>query len=105
MTPDHRFTDSLGNTVAGREAMRIGWTGYFGVVSDYSLAIEETFSDGAVVMLLGVAQGTYKSQEGLLPGNRWRTPIAIRARIEDGLVAEWRVYADNEPLRAMMRSP
>lgn len=25
MTPDHRFTDSLGNVASGRESMREGW--------------------------------------------------------------------------------
>jgi ketosteroid isomerase-like protein len=104
MTTDHRFTDSLGNTVGGREAMRAGWAGYFGMVPDYSLAIEETFADGSVVVMLGMAQGTMSGQAGPAPGNRWQTPIAIRARIEDGLVAEWRVFADNEPIRALMRN-
>ncbi len=104
MTLDHRFTDSLGNTVVSREAMRAGWAGYFGMVPDYSLAIEETYADGPGVVMLGVAQGTYRGKTGLLPENRWQTPIAIRAQIEYGFIAEWRVYADNEPLRALMRS-
>jgi ketosteroid isomerase-like protein len=105
MTADHTFIDSLGNTVAGRDRMRSGWTGYFGMVPDYSISIEESYGDGDVVVLLGVAQGTYKSKDGLLQENRWHTPIAVRARVEDGLVAEWHVYADNEPLRALMRNP
>ncbi len=105
MTPDHTFIDSLGNTVAGRDRMRAGWTGYFGMVPDYSISIEESYGDGDVVVLLGVAQGTYKSKDGLSQENRWHTPIAVRARVEDGLVAEWHVYADNEPLRALMRNP
>src|SRR5208282_3806703 len=29
-------------------------------------------------------------------------PLAIRALIENGSVAEWRVYADNEPMRRLM---
>lgn len=105
MTPDHTFIDSLGNTVAGRDRMRSGWTGYFDMVPDYSISIEESYGDGDVVVLLGVAQGTYKSKDGLLQENRWHTPIAVRARVEDGLVSEWHVYADNEPLRALMRNP
>ena len=40
----------------------------------------------------------------LNPENRWQTPVAIRASVEDGLVAEWRVYADNEPIRKVMSS-
>jgi len=103
MTTDHRFTDSLANTVEGRNAMRSGWAGYFGMVPDYSLAIEETYADGSVVVMLGMAQGTFCGKEGTVPENRWQTPIAIRARIEDGLVAEWRVFADNEPMRTLMR--
>jgi hypothetical protein len=39
----------------------------------------------------------------LKPENRWQTPAAIRALIEDGKVAEWRVYADNEPIRQRIR--
>ena len=35
--------------------------------------------------------------------NRWETPAAWRAVIEHDRVAEWRVYADLEPLRAVMR--
>jgi ketosteroid isomerase-like protein len=103
MSPGHQFIDSLGNPVTGRDAMRMRWGRYFAMVPDYSIAVEETFTNGNVVMLLGTAKGTYKSKEGMLPENRWHTPIAIRAQIEDGLVAEWRVYADNEPIRALMR--
>lgn len=105
MTPGHIFIDSLGNTIAGRDKMRAGWAGYFGIVPDYSINVEESFDDGLVVVLLGMARGTYKSKDGLPEENRWQTPVAIRARMEDGHVAEWRVYADNEPLRALMRKP
>jgi ketosteroid isomerase-like protein len=103
MTPQHRFVDSLGNVVEGREKMRGGWAGYFRMVPDYSIAVEETLRDGPVVLLLGVAEGTYAHAGELKPENRWKTPLAIRAQIEDGLVAGWRVYADNEPMRERMR--
>jgi hypothetical protein len=77
--------------------------GYFGMDPDYSLAIEETYADGSMVVMLGMAHGTYSGKGGPVAENLWRTPIAVRARIEDGLVAEWRVFADNEPIRALMR--
>jgi limonene-1,2-epoxide hydrolase len=102
MTADHRFIDSLGNVVEGREKMRAGWAGYFRIVPDYALAIEETYTDGPVVLLLGVAQGTYSADGILKPENRWQTPVAIRAFVQDGKLAEWRVYADNEPIRRLM---
>jgi ketosteroid isomerase-like protein len=102
LLPTHRFVDSLGKVVEGREAMRKGWAGYFALVPDYSLAIDETHASGPVVLLLGVAQGTYARGGKMLPEDVWRTPIAVRVQVEDGLVAEWRVYADNEPIRKLM---
>jgi hypothetical protein len=40
----------------------------------------------------------------MLPkGNFWKTPAAWRAVIKEGKVAVWQVYADNEPIRAIMR--
>jgi uncharacterized protein (TIGR02246 family) len=103
MAPDFRFVDSLGNAVEGREKMRAGWAAYFRMVPDYSIAVDERFCDGPVALMLGMAQGTYSSDGVLHPENRWRTPVALRAQVENGLVAEWRVYADNEPMRERMR--
>ncbi len=103
MTSEHRFVDSLGNIVEGSEKIRAGWTAYFKMVPDYSIAVEESFTDGAVVLMLGVAEGTYAPAGELKAENRWKTPVALRAHVENGLVAEWRVYADNEPLREKMR--
>ena len=98
MTPGHRFVDSLENVVEGRERMRAGWVGYFRMVPDYSIVVEECFCDGAVVVMLGKVMGTYTKDGELKAENRWETPAAWRAVVEDGLVAEWRVYSDNEPI-------
>jgi uncharacterized protein (TIGR02246 family) len=102
MSEDHRFVDSLGAVVQGREAMRAGWKGYFGMVPDYSIAVEETFCDGPIVVLLGTAQGTYAGSGKVTPENLWKTPVALRAFVEADKVSEWRVYADNEPIRRLM---
>jgi ketosteroid isomerase-like protein len=96
MTEDHVFIDSLGAAARGRDNMKAGWAAYFRIVSDYAIAIEETFSNGPLVILLGIARGTYA-------GEPWSTPAAWRAKVSDDRVAEWRVYADNEPLRQLMR--
>jgi uncharacterized protein (TIGR02246 family) len=103
MAPEHWFVDSLGNVVVGREKMRAGWAAYFRMVPDYSIAIDETFCDGPVVLILGVAEGTYAPNGELKVENRWKTPAAIRVQVTDGLVTEWRVYADNEPIRRLTR--
>jgi uncharacterized protein (TIGR02246 family) len=104
MSPGHRFIDSLGQTVKGRDAVRTVWAGYFHMVPDYSIVVEETVCDGPVVVLLGAAKGTYVPEGWLKAENQWETPAAFRASIKDGKVAEWRVYADNEPMRERMRA-
>jgi len=107
MSPAHRFIDALGNVVEGRDKMRQNWAAYFRMVPDYAVAIEEYYTGGGsdvdpVVIMLGIASGTYTHDGKLTPQNRWQIPVAIRALVEDGLVAEWRVYADNEPIRKLM---
>ena len=102
MTEDHVFIDSLGAKVQGKLNMMEGWKGYFRMVPDYSITVEETFVDGAVVAMLGIAQGTYSNGGVLRPENRWSTPAAWRALIRGSQVAEWRVFADNEPIRQIM---
>jgi len=54
--------------------------------------------------MLGTARGTYAPDGYLKPENRWETPLAIRAFVEEGLLTEWRVYADNEPVRQKMKT-
>jgi ketosteroid isomerase-like protein len=107
MTSGHRFIDSLGTVVEGREAMREGWKFYFGMVPDYNLDISHSFiaEDGkAEVVLVGVATGSYCANGNKRPDSSWSTPVALRAVVHDGQIAEWQVYADNEPIREQMRA-
>ena len=102
MTPDHLFVDSLGIEVRGREPMREGWRAYFAMVPDYHIAVSEHLQSGDVVALFGRAIGTYAPSGRLRTQNRWETPAAWKAVVRDGLIAQWRVYADNEPMRQLM---
>jgi ketosteroid isomerase-like protein len=102
LAEDHHFIDSLGNVLAGRQALALGWGAYFAMVPDYTIDLASVFENGATVILLGSAHGTY-APDGKLRGDfAWSTPAAFRARIDNGLVAEWQVYADNEPIRRLM---
>jgi hypothetical protein len=107
MTSDHRFIDSLGAVVEGRDAMREGWKFYFTIVPDYKLNIQRCFiaeDDKAEAVLVAVASGSYWSKGIKRPNSSWSTPVALRAVIRDGQIAEWQVYADNEPIREQMRA-
>jgi ketosteroid isomerase-like protein len=99
---DHQFIDSGGEVHQGRARMREGWSTYLGMLPDYHIDVHEWFVDGPVVVLLGTAGGTYSRAGELYPEDAWSTPTAWRAVVEHHRIAEWRVYADNEPLRARM---
>ena len=103
MTSDHRMLDSLGNLMVGRDTMRAAWQGYFAMVPDYKISIDMAFAEGDDVILCGVAGGTYAPGGKMDPSNAWRTPVALRAKIKADQVEEWRIYADNEPIREKMR--
>ena len=100
----HRFVDTLGVVVCGRDNLREGWRQYFRMVPDYHIEVARVLAEAPLVVLLGSARGTYSSDGTLQPHNAWSTPAAFRALIHDGLVAEWQVYADNEPVRRCMRA-
>jgi uncharacterized protein (TIGR02246 family) len=105
MTEDHLFVDALGNKVQGREAMRKAWTGYLHWFPDYRVSHEEILSDGNLVAAFGSAEGTYALKGKLTKSNHWSAPAAWKAVVQDGLVKEWRVYADNQAARKIMNVP
>ncbi len=98
MTEDHVFIDSLGQTVRTREKMRGGWNAYFAFCPDYSVSHEEILQNGNIVAVFGAAGGTIAANDKLPPENKWRIPASWMAVVQDGLVKEWRVYADNKPV-------
>jgi ketosteroid isomerase-like protein len=98
LSEDHLFVDSLGQNVRGREKMRAGWRSYFSFCPDYWVSHEDVFSTGNRVAVFGAAGGTIAASGSLPPANKWRTPAAWLAVVENGLVKEWRVYADNKPV-------
>jgi len=98
MTPDHVFTDALGNSIRGREKMRAGWRAYFAMCPDYKVSHEDIFPNGNTVAAFGSAGGSISVNGQLVPENKWQTPAAWRAVVQDGLVKEFRVYADNKPV-------
>lgn len=102
MSEDHTFVDALAYTVVGREAMRKGWQGYFAMVPDYWVEAHQVVTRGEMVAVFGRAGGTYSKDGQLKPENMWEVPAAWLAFVKDDKVVEWRVYADNEPIRKIM---
>jgi ketosteroid isomerase-like protein len=102
MTEDHVFIDSLGHGVVGRDKVRAAFAGYYRLCPDYWVSQEQMLADGNVVAVFGAAGGTIDPNSAadgpLLPENQWRTPAAWLAIVKDGLLQQWRVYADNQPV-------
>lgn len=103
LTKDSVFIDSLGNRVQGAAKLQGAWTGYFRIVPDYCISHSEVFSNGDTVAVFGTAQGTFTKGGEPKKEDFWTTPAAWRAVVKDGKIAVWQVFADNEPLRAVMR--
>jgi ketosteroid isomerase-like protein len=102
MTDDHIFIDGLGNRLQGREKLRGGWEGYFAWFPDYRISHEEIFRERDTVAVFGSASATYAVNGKLTKENHWEVPAAWKAVVRDGLIAEWRVYCDNQPARKLL---
>ena len=102
LTPDHIFVDGLGNKFSGVENLGKGWASYFSWFPDYAISHEDVLGSGQIVLLTGSARGTYAVGCKLPKENHWEVPAAWKAVVRNGQIAEWHVYADNQPVRKIM---
>jgi ketosteroid isomerase-like protein len=86
MTKNHTFIDSADDIHPGKEYMVSGWKKFFKSYPDYKNTFNRIESRENFVVIIGFASC---SNEKLLDG-----PFLWSAKIEDDLVAEWRVYHD-----------
>jgi ketosteroid isomerase-like protein len=90
MTDNHTFIDRAGAINRGRESMSKGWIEFFASFPNYKNTFTRVESRDDTVILVGYA---YWSEE-----NKY-DPAIWTARIENDLVAEWRIYEDTEDNR------
>jgi uncharacterized protein (TIGR02246 family) len=94
MTEDHTFVDSDGSEHPGRDEMRLGWRGYYEMVPDFEIQVEDIFVSGNVVGMFGTAEGTFVENGVLSAENHWHVPAAWRAVVDGDLVARWQLYVN-----------
>ena len=94
MTEDHTFIDSSDEIFAGKDHMVPGWREFFELYPDYRNHFAILESRENQVFVFGHSTCSYKPLDG---------PAIWTAIIEDGLVAEWRVYLDNEENRKKLK--
>ena len=102
LTSDHVFVDALGNKFSGVENLRKGWASYFNWFPDYAISHEDVLGSGQIVLLTGSARGTYAVGGKLPKENHWEVPAAWKAVVRNDQIAEWHVFADNQPVRKIM---
>lgn len=100
LTNEHRFIDSLGNIVQGADGVFQAWAGYFQLFPAYTIRCEDILEQGNTVIGYGRAIGQYSPNGS--ERYAWEIPAAFVATIEGRKIAEWRVFADNEPVRRIM---
>jgi ketosteroid isomerase-like protein len=62
LTEDHRFLDSLGVEIVGRDRMRPAWEDYFAMFPDYRMEVTEVLVSEPNVALFGATSATYFSR-------------------------------------------
>jgi len=90
MTEDHTFIDREGGVFKGKESMTKGWMDFFNQFPDYRNIFTRVESRDNLVIIIGYAIWSKESSED---------HVIWTAKIEDDLVAEWRIYVDTEENR------
>jgi len=90
MTEDHTFIDREGGVFKGKESMTKGWLDFFNQFPDYKNIFTRVESRDNLVIIIGYAIWSKESSED---------HVIWTAKIEDDLVAEWRIYVDTEENR------
>ena len=96
MTIDHEFIDSQGNKMIGNDNLKKAWIGYFSLFPDYKIEITDILQNDSIIVMLGYASGTYKTNnKNVDNNNHWKVPASWKAIVVDKKVKLWQVYADN----------
>lgn len=93
MTDDHTFIDTEGGTVTGKQAALEAWRGFFAAFPDYRNVFTSVAARGEIITIVGHSV----CSEPALAG-----PAIWTAKVTADQVAEWRVHADTQEIRARL---
>ncbi len=114
MSDDHVFIDMDNGRSQGRDAMRANWEGYFKLFPDYQIDVFETHFSGDDILLVGVSTGSLsdfgrdilaKAGQKHAKAEEFQGPAIWRAKVRQGLIAEWQVYHDTQAVRDRFNIP
>ncbi len=90
MTENHTFIDREGEIDRGKESMTKGWIDFFNQFPKYKNYFTRVDSQNNMVILIGYAKWSKDSSED---------HAIWTVKVEDDLVAEWRIYENTEENR------
>jgi predicted SnoaL-like aldol condensation-catalyzing enzyme len=93
MSEGHTFIDRTGTISQPKEYMVKAWKKFFASFPDYKNTFSRVESAGNTVSIVGYA---FWSEE------QPYDPVLWSARVEDDLIAEWRVYEDTPENRRLL---
>jgi hypothetical protein len=83
--------------------MRSAWDVLLTFFPDYTVEVKDIISKNGMVAVFGKAKGTLATDGKILDENKFEIPASWTAVIKDGKIDKWRVYADNEPVRKLIK--
>ena len=88
--PRYTFTDMEGDVyvVEGDDAVKTSWDEYLSAYPDYRILVGQVMRSGGDVAILGRTTGSH-----LDPDVEEEELVLWIAELEDGRVAEWRIYS------------
>jgi ketosteroid isomerase-like protein len=93
MSDDHRFVDSEGEVISGKDACLDAWRGFFEAFPDYRNVFDSMTARDDLVTIVGHSE----CAEPTLAG-----PAMWTALIRGETVVEWRVYEDTPDVRKQL---
>lgn len=100
---DASFVDSMGINTTGKFNMRSAWDVLLTFFPDYTVQVKDIISKNGMVAVFGKAKGTLATDGKILDENKFEIPASWTAVVKDGKIEKWRVYADNEPVRKLIK--
>lgn len=94
MTEGFTMITDEGDPEIGREVMREGFRGYFADYPEYKIHVEKVARSGNDIAIIGKTTGSH-----IPPAIEEKETVIWIARIEDDLVAEWRIFSDMDHLK------
>ena len=104
MSDDHMFVDAEGNRLGGKKLLLSNWMQYFELFPDYRIELVDILSEGPLVGLFGNWSATYGETGNARTQNKLGGPAAWKARVKDGKIKSWHVYADQTETWKVMGS-